>query len=199
MVNVVQIPCMYACLYAYGSGNYTESYAYLNGTNICYRECPFFTVYLTMTYSKIDDTNYCYTGSCNINGCIAANTNMTFSNYMCYHVSSYHCGGATSCGYNCYNMTTYQVSDTDITTHTNIMDSEKSTVYFVTNSEIPENSYITADIYDENNCLYACDILPNKKYQLCNSDSCCFYTKIKLHANGSKELIELKQYAILFE
>lgn len=55
----------------------------------------------------------------------------------------------------------------------------KNAVILSTNSILPEGNCVRYDIINQAGCTYLSDAEPDKVYNLCASDSCCFYAVIK--------------------
>lgn len=156
-------------------------------------------------FKKISDN--CYNYYCNDNYmCDVLGTidfTYNYKNYIFAFDGSLY--GNTSYGHACplscigIKTTRYSINDWNFPTNIKTHNTTKSKVYFVTYSTIPTGTCITADIYNQADCLYACDVNPEEVTALCASDSCCFYAKIKQNKGTSVEKIETTQYALLFE
>jgi len=116
------------------------------------------------------------------------------------HACVYDSGGsATPNSSACSFVNMYTILNTNIITSTHKFDNTKCLIYFVSNSTIPDGACVTADIYNQDGCLYASDVAEGTITPLCASDSCCFYTKIKQNSPPNSDKITTKGYAILFE
>lgn len=58
-------------------------------------------------------------------------------------------------------------------------DIPKNTVMLVNNSVLPSGNCVRYDILNQDGCTYLSDAEPDKVYNLCTNDSCCFYAVIK--------------------
>lgn len=128
-------------------------------------------------YKKICNNCYGYY----INNSFICNISNPILNYIicnCNLLSTYT--DCTTSTYNCLNLSTTAITkNTIITTTLKNYATPKNAVILVTNSVLPAGNCIRYDIKNQAGCTYVSDAEPDKIYNLCASDSCCFYAVIK--------------------
>ena len=190
------------CTYSYGSivnacgisqiGNYCLSIDTCFNNGSCY-DCTQFAEYKKTSPNCYD---FYIDGVCQCS--ISGNQQLsaTFSIVECIHYNGNNSASDISF-YVCSDLNVGM--NKEITTTTQLFNSQKSKVYFITNSNVTNQANITADIYNQDGCLYACDVNQYEVTNLCASDSCCFYAKIKQNIETCPSKITTKGYAIIFE
>lgn len=188
--------CINFCLHTYcAHTNYTAymwfNYTFYNTTQ-CYwaGACPNCCVpynYICninncIIFEKISNNCYKYSLDGNPICCIVGTTNFNYcfcggaALCTCYSQNSYFC----NCGYSSISICRCKLI-CNPTIHTNIKNysTPKNTVILSTNSVLPSGNCIRYDIKNQAGCTYLSDAEPDKVYNLCASDSCCFYAVIK--------------------
>ncbi len=114
---------------------------------------------------------------CNISGDFYVNYNLNV--YACATGGSFNDYWAMSCASAIISECTHLVTNTLINSNIKNYATPRNAAMLVTNSVLPAGNCIRYDIKNQAGCTYLANAEPDKVYNLCAADSCCFYAVIK--------------------
>lgn len=177
------VQCVYKC-WGFGTSVLSNNITYNFGVRTCIgcnSGCFSCNNCVVLTYL----CNNCYTVC--INGCcvcnISGDTSLSINNWncMCNTNCEIGSGGWWACNSACSNIQIigWSTLSTSIVSSIKNYATPKNAVMLVTNSVLPAGNCVRYDIKNQADCTYLSDAEPDKVYNLCASDSCCFYAVIK--------------------